>query len=82
MKPADRIREFAFQKFIKPARQRGEGTVTIRAGDVHSMMGLSDRIPAVCSALGTNKFQETYQVRLTGRRGPTNASNAFFTFEV
>lgn len=82
MKPSDRIREFAFQEFIKPARERGEGTVTIRAGDVHSLMGLSDRIPAGYSALGTNKFQETYQVRLIDRRGPTNASNAFSTFEL
>jgi len=82
MKLSDRIREFVFQEFIKPARERGEGTVTIRAGDVHSMMGLSDRIPAVCSALGTNKFQEMYQVRLIDRKGPTNASNVFFTFEV
>lgn len=82
MKLSDRIREFVSQEFIKPARERGEGTVTIRAGDVHSMMGLSDRIPAVCSALGTNKFQEMYQVRLIHRKGPTNASNVFFTFEV
>jgi hypothetical protein len=32
---ADEIRDFAYKRYIQPARQRGERQVTIRAGDVH-----------------------------------------------
>ena len=82
MKQADKIREFVFREYIEPARRRGDTTVTVRAGDVHTKMGLSEGIPAVCSAMGTNKFQYTYGARLVQREGPTNGCNVFFTFDV
>lgn len=79
---ADEIREFVFQKYIEPARKQGERTVTVRAGDVHEQMRLSGRMPAVCGAIGTQKFQETYGVRQVKREGHTQGANVFFTFEV
>lgn len=53
-----------------------------RAGDVHERMGLLGRMPAVCGAIGTQKFQEKYDVRLVERKGPTQGANVYFTFEV
>ena len=79
---ADDIRAYAYRVYIEPARGRGEDTVTIRAGDVHSEMDLSQRLPAVCSALGTQKFQRAHRIRLTERRGPANGANFFLTFEI
>ena len=82
MRPADEIREFAYENYIKPARARGEEQITIRAGDVHREMRLVSRIPAVCSALGTNKFQDMCGIELIRREGPTNGSNVYFTFKL
>jgi len=79
---ADQIRDFAFRRYIEPARKQGQKTVTIRAGDVHSEMRLGQRMPAVCGALGTDKFQAEYQVELIDRKGPNQGANVFFTFKV
>ncbi|MHA1267305.1 MAG: hypothetical protein ACTSRS_18855 [Candidatus Helarchaeota archaeon] len=56
--------------------------VTIRAGDVHEKMNLVDRMPAVCGAIGTNKFKNEYNVKLINRRGPTQGAIVFFTFRI
>jgi 5-methylcytosine-specific restriction protein B len=79
---ADEIRDFAYKRYIQPAGQRGERQVTIRAGDVHKEMELTDRVPAVCGALGTEKFQRMCNVRLINREGPTQGANVYFTFEL
>lgn len=79
---ADQIRKFVFTKYVIPARHHCAPTVTVRAGDIHSEMGLSSRMPAVCGAIGTKKFEEEYHVRLVSREGPTQGANVYFTVEV
>ncbi len=79
---ADKIREFVFKTYVEPAKRRGDRLVEIHAGDVHEKMGLTGRVPAVCGAIGTLKFQRIYMVRLVNRDGPTQASNVVFIFEV
>lgn len=79
---ADEIRAFVHQNYFEPARRRGEHEITIRAGDVHSAMKLVGRMPAVCSALGTDKFQKEYRVRLVRREGPHLGANLRLTFEL
>jgi 5-methylcytosine-specific restriction enzyme B len=49
--------------------------VTIRAGDVHQAMGLSNALPAVCSAIGSDKFGELAGVKLVTHAGPANGAN-------
>ncbi len=82
MSLSDEIRKYVFIKYIQPAQEKGEKQVKVRAGDVHREMGLRSRIPAVCAALGTDKFQNNCNVRLMKREGPSNAANLFFTFEL
>lgn len=79
---ADEIRTFCYERFIEPARARGDIQITIRAGDIHDFMGLKSRMPAVCGALGTNKFLKEYNLELRNREGPTCGANVFFTFEL
>lgn len=79
---ADEIRAFTYENYIRPARERGERTVIIRAGDVHNAMGLKSRMPAVCGAIGTKKFLNQYNLRLVDREGPTCGANVFFTFQI
>ena len=67
---------------IAPARTGNVGEVEIRAGDVHREMALVNAMPAVCSALGSNKFEQYAGVKAVARMGPPNGSNARFRFQV
>src|SRR4051812_23052863 len=44
-------------------------------------MTASYAMPAVCSAIGSTKFQALAVVRLVRREGPENSSTTEFTFE-
>jgi hypothetical protein len=77
---ADRIRQFVFDRYIAPARQDGRAEVTVRAGDVHRDMRLANALPAVCSALGSEKFARIAAVTLAEKTGPANGSNVYFRF--
>lgn len=79
---ADKIRDFVQQNYIEPARRRGDHKITIRAGDIHSDMQLESRMPAVCGALGTKKFEDECGVSLIRRKGPSQGANVYFTFEI
>jgi hypothetical protein len=80
MSQADEIRAFAVAHVIAPARKRGEAEIAIRAGDIHKAMGLRNAMPAICSAIGSDKFTLTAGVTLVRRHGPSNGANAFFRF--
>jgi hypothetical protein len=80
MTQADKIREFALDHYVAPARARGLALVTIRAGDIHREMKLANAMPAVCSAIGSNRFKQIAQVRSINRTGPANGANVYFEF--
>lgn len=77
---ADRIRRFAFDNMINPARDAGEAEVEIVSGDIHKAMSLQNAMPAVCSAIGSSKFNDFAGVRLIDRQGPANSSTVRFRF--
>lgn len=77
-----KIREFAFEDYIAPARKREEHPVVIRAGDIYTALKLSGHMAMVCSVLESKLFREEYNVRLVYRRGPRNQANEVFSFEV
>lgn len=79
---ADDVREHCRLRYVVPARARGESTVTIRTGDVHSALGYKNRLPLVCSALGAKTFEEACQVERVGVNGPLNGANTTFTFRL
>ena len=55
---ADGIRRHALEYHVRPWRESGASTLSIRAGDVARSMGLRNRIPNVCSALEGRRFQQ------------------------
>ena len=81
MRQADRIRQFAIDHYVAPKAQ-GRPEITIRAGDVHREMGLSNALPAVCSAIGGKKFASLACVALRDRSGPENGANVYFCFRL
>ncbi len=79
---ADRIREYVLRRYIEPAREAQASLVEVNAGDVHRALGLANRVPAVCSAIGSSKFLRYADVELEERSGPQNSTTTTFTFEV
>jgi hypothetical protein len=79
---ADRIRQFVLDRYVNPARAKGQSTITVRAGDVHDAMRLSNRMPAVCSALDSKKFEELAGVQTVRRTGPPQGANVYFQFSL
>jgi len=61
---ADNIRVFVCEKILKPRFQEGEKEIALRAGDIAKVMNLSNRIPAICSALRSKKMVEVIKERL------------------
>jgi hypothetical protein len=79
---ADKVRAHCRRKYIDPARQHGNRYVDIQAGIVHKDLNLSQRLPAVCAALGTEKFEEECGVERISIVGPLNGSTTTFWFRL
>ncbi len=77
---ADDVREHCRIHYVEPARARGDSTVAIRTGDVHSALGYKNRLPLVCSSLGAKAFDEACRVERVAVDGPLNGASTTFTF--
>jgi len=79
---ADDVRQYCKETYVDPARSSGEKMLTIRSGDVHSALNYMNRYPLVCSAIGSNKFEEMCNVKRISVEGPLNGVSTLFTFQV
>ncbi len=82
MRPSDDILQHVVRQHFVPAWRAGKEQITLRAGDIHRELGYQNRMPAVCSVLGSDRLQRLARVRLAERQGPQNGSNARFRFEL
>ena len=53
----DRIRAYCTEKYVEPARHRGDSHVTIRSSDVLEAFGLEPGNRIVCDALWSVDFE-------------------------
>ncbi|WP_370205188.1 AAA family ATPase [Pararhodobacter marinus] len=79
---ADRIRLCALNYFIEPAREKRLKTVTIRAGDLASAMGLKNTFPDICQTLGGEKLQQLAKVPPPTISEPNPSSSTTFTYQL
>lgn len=79
---ADLLRAFLVRRYVRPAQAQGLLEIEIRAGDVHKEIGLTNRMPAVCSVLDGKLFREQNRLELVGRSGPPQGANAVFRFRL
>lgn len=82
MSLADQIRDYVDRHYVQPARVASRREITIRAGDVHSAMGLVSRMPAVCGALDSKILLDRSGLRVLARNGPHQGANVVFRFAV
>lgn len=79
---ADRIRLCALNYYVEPARESRAAEVVIRASDLSRDMGLRDAFPAICSALGGEKFQKLASVPAPAHTLPNPSSSTAFTYQL
>jgi hypothetical protein len=77
---SDAIRRHAYEKYVMQARRRKEKLISINVGDVHRELGLSNRVPLVCAALGSKKFLSEHGLRIVSKTGPPSGQSTTVTF--
>lgn len=82
MAHADDVREYCRRHWIEPARARGEQSVSIRASDVHAALKYKNRFPAVCGALGSQRFAKEAGVTRERIDGPVQGASTVFVFKL
>jgi hypothetical protein len=76
---SDAIRRHAYKKYVSRARGR-EKNVSINVGEVHRELGLNNRVPLVCAALGSKKFLTEHGLRIISKTGPPSGQSTTVTF--
>lgn len=78
--PSDIVREYAIETYVAPARRRGERTFSVNVGVVHKALHLGNRVPLVCTALESQKFQKMNHLRLISKNGPPSGQSTTVTY--
>src|SRR5215472_7939973 len=76
----DRVRNYAVEEYIEPARRRGQAMVTIVAGDIHRALRLQNRVPLVCNALRSKEFLRRNHLRIESQQGPPSMMSTTVTY--
>ncbi len=72
----DEIRKFVLNRYILPARDRDEETVTLSAHTIQQAMGYEVGIRKICRAIDTRLFLDLALVTLIRRDGPSKGTAA------
>ena len=78
---ADEIRAYALNTRILPARKDGTSKVVFTASDIHEGLRLRNRHPAVCGAIGSQKFLDMAAVDMW-IKPPINGASTEFHCEI
>ncbi len=70
--------------YVVPARQRGESTIRVKAGDVHRDLRWANRVPSVCTTLSSQKLQKAMGIELIAKDGPPSgqSTTVVFTYRI
>jgi hypothetical protein len=77
---SEEVQRYFEDNYVIPARQRGQAKVDVKAGDIHSKLGWTRRVPLVCAALSSKKLQRKVGVRLKGKEGPPSGQSPTVVF--
>ena len=80
----EEVQRYVLSTYVGPAKVRGESTIRIKAGDVHRDLHWVNRVPSVCTTLGSKKFQRETGLELIEREGPPSGmgTRAVFTYRL
>lgn len=80
----EEVQRHVLSTYVGPAKVRGENAIRIKAGDVHRDLHWVNRVPSVCTTLGSRKFQRETGLELVSREGPPSGmgTRAIFTYRL
>jgi hypothetical protein len=78
--PSELVRNYAVRTYVSPARRHCDKTVSVNVGTVHKAVGLANRVPLVCTALESQKFQRANHLRLISKTGPPSGQSTTVTY--
>lgn len=78
------VQRYVLSTYVAPAKMRGENTIRIKAGDVHRDLHWVNRVPSVCTTLGSKKFQRETGLELVAKEAPPSGmgTRAVFTYRL
>ena len=80
---ADKIREYAYEHYIKPAKEKGEASVSFKAKDIHQGMGfIEHNYPNIIGALCRKAMITRYGVKKIRREPPSDAPDVLIVYEL
>ena len=79
---ADRIRAFAREHYVVPAREKGARTLDIAVRDIHRRMNLTQAYSAVMAALQSRDFLLSNRLELRATQGGTDGSAKVYSYDV
>jgi hypothetical protein len=74
------VRQHAVETYLSPARRRRDRTVSVNVGAVHKALRLGNRVPLVCTALGSQKFLKENGLKLISKVGPPSGQSTTVTY--
>jgi 5-methylcytosine-specific restriction protein B len=77
---SESVQRYFQDNYVTPARQRGQTTIDVKAGELHRKLGWTRRVPLVCAALSSRKLQRNVGVRLSRREGPPSGQSPTVVF--
>ena len=77
---SDLIRDHVCDIYLTAANREGQRTFTVSVGAVHKALGLTNRVPQVCSALESRKLLGENHLRIVSKTGPPSGSSTTVTF--
>jgi hypothetical protein len=81
MSPTSLTKKHVIERYVSPARQRGETTIQVRVGNVLKELGWHNRTPSVFSTLGSRAFQREAGLKLLEKRGGPRSGGPSTTVE-
>jgi len=80
MSLSQKIADHVSTRYVKPARQRNQTMIEVKAGDVHRALGLKNRVASVCTTLESQKFQREHSLFLFHSSGPASGRSTTVSF--
>lgn len=79
---ADEIRQYVVENYIRPARLRGDATVSLTIGALNNEMGLHMAWPNICQALEGRLFLQLANVPAPAAEGPKLSTTRKLTYSL
>ena len=82
MRPTDQTKRHVIEKYVEPARTRGENKIRLRVGTVIKELGWRNRTPSVFSTLTSEEFQRQAGIQLVNKSGGPASGGASTSWDL